>query len=121
MREGRAYLDYLRDILDAAQEALAFVEGLTSSEFSTDRRTNFAVVRALEIIGEAANHVPSEIREQFHLVPWQDMIDMRNILIHAYFGIDLETVWRTVQEDLPPLLDSISRMLAKLEKEEKDS
>ena len=93
MRRDRTYLDYLRDILNATEAALSFVEGVDFAEFSASRRTNFAVVRALEIIGEAANHVPDEVRDQWPQVAWQDM---RNVLIHAYFGVDLETVRRTV-------------------------
>ena len=121
MRSGRFYLDYLRDMLGATEDALTFVEGLTFPEFLSDHRTNFAVVRALEIIGEAANHVPAQIRNHWPDVPWMDMIDMRNILVHAYFGVDLETVWRTVQEDLPQLRDSIRRILIELEREAKDN
>ena len=117
MSQGRDFLDYLRDILDASREALSFVETLDFADFLTDRRTNFAVVRALEIVGEAANHIPAEIRNRWPEVAWLDMVDMRNILIHAYFGVDLETVWRTIQEDLPQLRDSMERILAELEGE----
>ena len=120
MSQGRDSLDYLRDILDASQEALSFVATFDFADFLTDHRTNFAVVRALEIVGEAANHIPAEIRNRWPEVAWLDMVDMRNILIHAYFGVDLETVWRTIQEDLPPLRDSMERILAELESERND-
>ena len=120
MTQGRDSLDYLRDVFDASREALSFVETVDFADLLTDHRTNFAVVRALEIIGEAANHIPAEIRNRWPEVAWLDMLDMRNILIHAYFGVDLETVWRTVQEDLPPLRDSMEQILAELESERND-
>ena len=73
------------------------------------------MVRALEIIGEAARHIPASNRRRFPQVPWQDMIAMRNELIHEYFGVDLEVLWRTVQEDLPQLSDAIRQALANIE------
>lgn len=85
--------------------------------FSSDRRTILAVVRALEIIGEATRHIPASTRRRFPQVPWQDMVAMRNKLIHEYYGVDLEVLWRTVQEDLPPLRDAIMRMHAAIEGE----
>jgi uncharacterized protein with HEPN domain len=84
------------------------------STFSTDRRTNLAVVRALEIIGEATRHVPKSIRRRYPDVPWQDMAAMRNKLIHEYFGVDLEVLWRTIQEDLPPLCEAIQQVIDEL-------
>ena len=114
MRPARDYRDYLNDILLAAGEAISFVEEMDFSDFSADRRTYLAVVRSLEIMGEAARQIPENMRDFYPVVPWQDMGDMRNKLIHEYFGVDLEVVWRTVREDLPPLFDSIRRILAEL-------
>ena len=114
MRPRRSYLDYLRDILETAEETLAFVEGMDFPAFSAERRTNLAVVRAMEIIGEAARHIPASTRRRYPQVPWQDMVDMRNKLIHEYFGVDLQVLWRTVQEDLPPPRHAIRRMLKDL-------
>ena len=82
--------------------------------FAVDRRTNLAVVRSLEIIGEATRHIPARTRRRFPQVPWQDMVAMRDKLIHEYYGVDLEVLWRTVQEDLPPLRDVIQRALAQM-------
>ena len=115
MRPHRSYLDYLRDILQAAEDTLSFVQGMDYPAFAADRRTNLAVVRALEIIGEAARHIPARLRRRHPQVAWQDMVAMRNKLIHEYFGVDLEVLWRTVQEDLPPLSDAIRRVLAEME------
>ena len=115
MRPRRSYQDYLQDILEAAEEALDFTQGMDFSIFSSDRKTNLAVVRSPEIIGEAARHIPLRARRRHPQVSWQDMIAMRNKLIHQYYGVDLEVLWRTVQEDLPPLADAIRRILADME------
>ena len=87
--------------------------------FLSDRRTNLAVIRALEIVGEAARNIPDTERRNLSQIPWEEMVAMRNILIHQYFGVDLEVLWRTVKEDLPPLRDEIRRVLE--EKEEDDT
>ena len=115
MRPQRSYRDYLDDILWAIGEILSFVEDMDFETFRSDRRTNLAVIRALEIIGEAARYIPANERRRHSQVPWQEMVAMRNKLIHQYFGVDLEVLWRTVQEDLPPLRDEISRVLAAME------
>jgi len=70
-----------------------------------------ATIRSLEVIGEAAKHIPKSIRKQHPDVPWEDMAGMRDKLIHDYFGVNLEVVWRTVKEDLPPLLKTIRNVL----------
>ena len=114
MRPQRSYIDFLRDILQASNEAVAFTAGMDFPTFNSDRRTNLAVTRALEIVGEAARHVPASVRRRYPLVPWQDMTDMRNKVIHDYFGVDLEVVWRTVQDDLPPLCEAVQQILAEL-------
>ena len=94
---------------------------MDSLAFAADTRTNLAVVRALEIIGEAARHIPVRVRRRHPQVAWQDMVAMRNKLIHEYFGVDLEVIWRTVQEDLPPLRDEIRTVLAEMENIGRDS
>jgi len=116
MRPRREYLDFLRDILDAAQKARKFVEGLRYDTFRVNDEKVFAVVRALEVIGEAARHVPSSLRARYPEIAWLDITGMRDKLIHEYFGVDLEVVWRTVQEDLPPLEAAVRKMLEDLER-----
>ena len=74
-------------------------------------KTVYAVVRALEIIGEASRHVPRAVQHDYPQVPWQQMLSMRNLVVHEYFGVDLEVLWETVQEDLPPLQEAIRRIL----------
>ena len=111
----RVYTDYLRDILDAAEKAERFIEGMTLEEFLADDKTNYAVLRALTIIGEAVKKVPRWLRSQYPQVPWKDIAGMRDKLTHAYFGVDLRRVYETVKRDLPPLQAEVSRILADLE------
>ncbi len=115
MRSRREYVDYLRDILDAADKAGRFTAGMHFDSFATDEKTVFAVVRALEIIGEAANKIPGSVRERYPVVPWRSMAGIRDKLIHEYFGVNLEVVWRTVQGDLPVLKTALAPVLAEAE------
>jgi len=101
----------LEDILEALGAIEAYVRGMTYDAFLVDRRTIDAVVRNLEVIGEAARHIPPDVRDRFPDVAWADMSDMRNVLIHQYFGVDLPIVWKTVQSDLPPLAPLLRAVL----------
>lgn len=119
MRQRRTYVDYLRDILDHVEMAARFAAGTTFDEFCDNDEKSLAVIRALEVIGEAARHLPESMREQYPGIPWSNMIAMRNVLIHEYFGIDLRVVWKTVHQDLPPLRVTVAKMLADLESGER--
>jgi uncharacterized protein with HEPN domain len=109
---------YLRDILDAASKARDFVAGMTREEFEADDKTVFAVVRALEIVGEASKNVSAEIQDRAPEVPWRAMAGMRDKLIHAYAGVNLAVVWRTVHEELPNATEHIDRVLTELDADE---
>lgn len=111
MKEGREYVDYLRDILDAIMKAQQFIEGMDFSSFSTDDKTAFAVVRALEIIGEATKKIPEAVREIYPDLPWREMAGLRDKLAHDYFGVNLDVVWKTVTDDLPTLKSGIASVL----------
>ena len=111
MREERSHLDYLADMLDAMSKARDFVEGMDFEQFSADDKTAFAVVRALEIVGEAAKKIPSEVRDLRPDLPWRDISGMRDKLSHDYFGVDLLVVWKTVREDFPSLETGIRSLL----------
>lgn len=108
---SRTHLDSLRDMLEAATLATQFVIGLHFDQFEANVEKQFAVVRALEIIGEASRQIPEEVHARYPDIPWSDMIGMRNVVIHAYFGVDLEVIWRTVQEDLPVLRVALLKVL----------
>ena len=112
MKHERVFDDYLRDILEHAEAAMEFLEDWDDAEgLAKDRRTFWAVIRALEVIGEAARHIPSEFRQAHPEISWRGMTGMRDKVIHDYFGVDVGVVWRTVKEELPPLCDSIQRLL----------
>ena len=95
---------YLLDMLVAARDALAFAEGMSYDEFARDRRTQFSVLKAVEIVGEAAEHVSAATRKAHPAIPWRAIVGMHNRLVHAYFDIDLPLVWDTVCDDLPALI-----------------
>ena len=97
----------LKHISDACQEALKFVENQNQESLQQNRILALALVKELEIIGEAANNISSDCQLKYPDIPWKDMIGMRNRLVHAYFGINYDIVWRTVTESLPIVLRDI--------------
>lgn len=102
----------LRHMLDAAHEASSFAHGCIRSDLDTDRQLVLALVKDIEIVGEAARHTSEEARVQYCEIPWQEIVAMRNRLVHAYFDINLDIVWQTVQQDLPMLIKHLERILS---------
>lgn len=102
---------YIRDIIRNMKEAEEFVQGMSQAEFAADKKTFNAVLRSIEVIGEAAKYVPESIRQQNPDVPWREMAGMRDKVIHFYFGVHVETVWITVTERIPSLRPVIERIL----------
>lgn len=111
---SREFEDYLKDILDAMEKSQKFVENFSYEKFTKDDKTVFAVVRALEIIGEATKNIPDDIRIDNSVIPWKDMAGMRDVLIHGYFGVDVETVWLTVTKKIPEIKPLLQKLLEKL-------
>ena len=101
----------LQHMLEAATEALSFIQSKTRSDLNKDRMLVLSLVKELEIIGEAASKVSPEVRSQNSAIPWQDISGMRNRLIHAYFDINLDVVWKTVTRDLPSWKAELEKIL----------
>ncbi|MBI5555312.1 MAG: DUF86 domain-containing protein [Elusimicrobia bacterium] len=108
--------DYLQDIIEAIEKAEIFVKGMTYERFLKDEKTIYAVVRTLEIVGEAVKNIPQERRKKYSAIPWKDMAGMRDKLIHEYFGVKTELLWRAVKNELPPISLLCKKMLKDLER-----
>lgn len=104
---------YLSDIKNAIEAINTFTTGMSFESFKTDDKTVSAVIRKIEIIGEAAKSIKSEISVSNPGIPWSIMARMRDKLIHGYFGIDLDIIWKTVREDLPTILPMITGLCEK--------
>ena len=102
----------VEDIVTAAESIEDYIREMSFEIFCQDKKTVDAVVRNLEVIGEAARHVPDEVRKRFPEIAWADMSDMRNVLIHEYFGVDLTILWKTIRADLPPLVPALKGVLS---------
>lgn len=105
---------YLRHILDAISDIEKFVENVTQKAFFENKEKQYAVLRGLEIIGEATKNLSEELRAKHREIPWRDIAGMRNKLIHEYFGVKLELVWRTVTDRLPKLKKKIHKILEEI-------
>lgn len=102
---------YLKHILDAINDINAFVKGMNKDRFLDNKAIKYAVVRSLEIIGEAGKHLSKGFRDQYKDVPWDDICGMRDKLIHDYIGVDYTIVWKAVEKDIPLLEKKIRKIL----------
>lgn len=115
MNPGRESRQYILDMLDATTKALAFVKGIEKEEFLDNEEKIFAVIHALERIGEAAKHVPAGIKKKYSDVPWRSIAGTRDTLIHASFEVHAERLWYTVIEDLPGLEQALRTILIEMD------
>ncbi|MEW6266291.1 MAG: DUF86 domain-containing protein [Thermodesulfobacteriota bacterium] len=104
----------IQHMIDAGEEALRFAQGRQRSDLDKDRMLVLALIKDVEIIGEAASKVTEKVKEAHPEIPWLSIIGMRNRLIHAYFDINLDVLWRTIQEDLPPLIKHLTHILGSI-------
>jgi uncharacterized protein with HEPN domain len=107
----RGYKLFVKDILDSIDKIESFVGKMSFDEFMKDEKTKSAVIREIEVIGEAAKNIPATIRNRYKDLPWPDMARMRDKIIHSYFGIYYEIVWKVVKERLPELEPLVKKIL----------
>jgi len=110
----REYEDYVQDILESAAAIKGFIGSMTEKEFILDKKTHFAVTRAIEVIGEAVKNIPTSFRANHPHVPWKEMAGMRDKLVHEYFGIDLRVLWKTAKDDVSQIEGVFEKILKDL-------
>lgn len=108
------YKLYLLDMDSSCKKISSYIRGLTFKEFTSEPKTIDAVVRNLEIIGEAVNKIPSEIKRETSDIPWSKIVGLRNKVIHEYFDLNIPIIWQTVKEDIPSLARQIKKVLKEL-------
>jgi len=106
----RADIEFANDILEAIQRISRYLGNLSYDDFLKDTKTQDAVIRNIEIIGEAAKGVTEELRAKYPHIPWKSMAGMRDRLIHHYFGVNLDIVWQVISEELPSLTPELSQI-----------
>jgi uncharacterized protein with HEPN domain len=107
---SRSWILFLRDMLDCARKIERFTSGRSMSAFMDDEMARDAVLRNLEILGEAAKHIPEEVRRRHGEVDWRSVGGLRDVLAHAYFALDDSTLWKIVREDLPRIVPELERI-----------
>jgi uncharacterized protein with HEPN domain len=109
-RSGTFLYHFSADIIENIDRIERFTRAIEYEDFKTDEKTRFATIQCIEIIGEAAKHIPDTIRLQYPAIPWNDIAGMRDKLIHAYFSIDPLKVWKVIKEDIPQLKSQIEKV-----------
>jgi uncharacterized protein with HEPN domain len=102
----------IQDVLDAIAKIRRYVSDIDFDTFENDEEIMDAVIHNLTVIGEAANHMPAEITDRHADIPWRQMIDMRNFSVHAYWNLRPSVIWNTIQNDLPPLVAQLAKLLS---------
>lgn len=108
---SREFLFFLEDMQKACEKVTRFANGLTYDQFFADEKTADAVMRNLEIIGEAAKHIPEDVRKKYSNVPWRKIAGFRDVSIHEYFGIDSDVVWDIITSEISVLLKELNKIL----------
>ncbi|MBS54433.1 MAG: nucleotidyltransferase [Oceanospirillaceae bacterium] len=103
----REWRFYISDMIACAEKVLSYTADMTQTEFEHSSLTYDATIRNIELIGEAATHIPDEVRRQYPDIPWRMMVATRNQLIHGYLGINNDILWNIISTDIPDLLDSL--------------
>jgi uncharacterized protein with HEPN domain len=109
--KDREFSDYLNDILEAIDDIQSFIKDMSFKGLESDKKTLYAVIRCLEILGEAVRKIPKNVKERYPDIPWKEIAGIRDKLIHEYFGVDTQTIWDTIQEDLSPLKETITNII----------
>lgn len=109
---------YIKDVLENIKHAETFTEDVTYEEFIKDKKTSYAVVRCIEIMGEAVKNIPDDVREKYPDIPWKKMAGIRDKISHFCFGIDMKKVWLAVKRDIPQIKPSIKKILKDIKKQE---
>ena len=109
--EERSWRLYIQDMIDCGEKVLSYTDGLDQETFTAETLVYDATLRNLELIGEAATHIPSEVREVHLEIQWRDIIGTRNRLAHSYLGIDDDVIWDIIQTDVPNLLPALRNLL----------
>jgi uncharacterized protein with HEPN domain len=114
VKSERNPADYIGDMLEASGQIAQFVKSTTFEEFSADRKTQFAVIRGREIIGEAIRNISPSLRQKYSKIPWREITGMRDRLIHDYIGMNVQIVWNAATKNLPAIEPELRRMLNEL-------
>lgn len=114
---NREAKDFIEDILVAIDDIEKFTQGLSFDDFKQDKKTIYAVTHAIEIMGEATKNIPASIRDNYPRIPWKQIAGMRDKLIHGYFSVNIQTLWKAAMQDTPQIKMFISKVKEDLEKE----
>jgi len=110
MRGSRNYKLYLSDIKESINKIQEYTKDFSEEEFKENPQVQDAVIRRMEIIGEAIKNVPMSVRNVNPLIPWKEMADFKNLLIHSYFEVSTNRIWRVIKNDLPKIKESLSKI-----------
>ena len=114
MKKKRDILIYLEDIADSAGLVQEYISDISEFEFYELNEKQDAVLRRIQVIGEAAKHIPDDYRNKWNHIPWKEIAGMRDILVHEYFGITFTMVWKVVNEDLPILKEQVEKLISEI-------